>query len=342
MLFCAFLTCLVSVLQFKKALAAGSSSRTSPPPGAIVVRQGTTNAGEFGTINEALASIPDDTSNQTLFLFPGSYLEQVHITRTGAVTIYGYTTDTSSYVQNEATITFNASATSLGDDASGTLRIRKSNFSMYNVNVKNTFIGSQAVAISQFGNQVGLYGCGFFGFQDTLYANAGAQVYLKGYIEGAVDFIFGSHGLAYFGGNVIGVKGPGYITANGRDSASDPGSYVFNQNTVVLTPDAPANTSGSFYFGRPWVDYAIVIFKNTVLEATPNPALWSLWDGNVSSVDHVLNADFNTTGPGAIDLDRASWAVELDADEAMNYSISSALGMTMGEIESWVDMDYFV
>jgi pectinesterase len=55
---------------------------------------------------------------------------------------------------------------------------------MYNVNVKNTFgIGSQAIAISQYGNQVGLYACGFYSYQDTLYANQGTQVYLKGYIE---------------------------------------------------------------------------------------------------------------------------------------------------------------
>ncbi|KAF5391166.1 hypothetical protein D9757_003100 [Collybiopsis confluens] len=339
------LTYIVPVLLIKIALAA---SRTSPPPEAIVVRQGTTTAGEFSTVNEALLSIPDDTSNQTLFLFPGIYFEQVHITRTGAVTasgqIYGYTLDTTSYVQNQVAITFNASATSIGDDASGTLRIRKTNFSMYNMNVTNTFLGSQAVAISQFGNQVGLYGCAFIGFQDTLYANAGSQVYLQGYIEGAVDFIFGSHGLAYFGGNVIAVKAPGYITANGRDSDSDPGSYVFNQNTVILAPDAAAGTSGAFYLGRPWVVSSTVfpfkhhdsrkkmvhrvIFKNTVLEATPNPALWSLWDGEADSVDHVTFADSNTTGSGAADLDRAE-----------GYNISTAVGQNW---ESWVDMDYFV
>lgn len=55
---------------------------------------------------------------------------------------------------------------------------------MYNVNVKNTFgIGSQAIAISQYGNRVGLYGCAFVGFQDTILAESGAQVYLRGYIE---------------------------------------------------------------------------------------------------------------------------------------------------------------
>jgi pectinesterase len=70
------------------------------------------------------------------------------------------------------------------NDASGTLRIHKDNFKMYNVNVKNTYgKGSQAIAISQYGSKVGLYACGFYGFQDTLYANQGTQVYLRGYIE---------------------------------------------------------------------------------------------------------------------------------------------------------------
>ncbi len=55
---------------------------------------------------------------------------------------------------------------------------------MYNVNVANTYgKGTQAIAISQYGSRVGFYACSFTGYQDTLYANAGTQVYLKGYIE---------------------------------------------------------------------------------------------------------------------------------------------------------------
>lgn len=70
------------------------------------------------------------------------------------------------------------------NDASGTLRVHKNDFKMYNVNVKNGYgKGSQAIAISQYGSRVGLYACGFYGYQDTLYANQGTQVYLKGYIE---------------------------------------------------------------------------------------------------------------------------------------------------------------
>ena len=58
---------------------------------------------------------------------------------------------------------------------------------MYNVNVTNTFPGkpggSPAVALSETGNRAAFYTCAFIGFQDTLFASKGTQVYLNGYIE---------------------------------------------------------------------------------------------------------------------------------------------------------------
>jgi len=317
-----------------------AATRTSPPAGAVVVRAGTTTAGQFSTITAALNSL-DDTSTKSLFIYPGTYVEHIDITRTGPLTIYGYTTDTTTYTSNQAIISFNSPASTAGsDDASGTLRIHKNNFSMYNVNVKNTFgPGVQAIALSQYGSQVGLYACGFFGYQDTLYANEGTQVYLKGYIEGGIDFIFGREGSAYFGGNTIGVLAAGgSITASGRQT-NDGGSYVFHQNTIVLGSGANSGTAGSYFFGRPWSDFAKVIFESTNLEVAPNPAVWSLWDGEADSIDNVLNADFNTTGPGATKLNRAAWATQLTASEAAGFSISSAVGSNW---QSWVDTSYFV
>ncbi|KAF7366946.1 Pectinesterase [Mycena sanguinolenta] len=323
------------LLQY--ALAA---SRTTPPSGAIVVRAGTTTAGEFSTLSAALASLPNDDSSQSIFIFPGTYTGQNDITREGPLTIYGYTTDTTTYTGNQAILTAGVSAATAGsDDASGTLRIHKNNFKMYNVNVKNTFgPGSQAIAIAQYGSQVGLYACGFFGYQDTLYANEGTQVYLKGYIEGAVDFIFGREGLAYFGGNTIAVSGPGCITASGRTS-DDTGSYVFNENTVVLASDAASDTSGNVFLGRPWGDFAKVIFKNTVINAPMNKALWSVWEPTDPNTDDVFFAEFNTTGSGASGAVRPSFATVLDATDAAMYSISSAVG---SDFATWVDPAYLV
>ena len=179
-----------------------ATSRTDPPSGALVVRAGTTNQQEYQSVSSALAALPNDSSSRSIFIYPGTYNEQVYITRPGPLEvriqmntvidsdcetrkIYGYTMDTTTYNFNTVTIQAGCSAKKAGsDDASGTLRIHKDNFAMYNVDVKNTFgPGSQAIAISQYGSKVGLYACGFYGYQDTLYANKGAQVYLNGYIE---------------------------------------------------------------------------------------------------------------------------------------------------------------
>ncbi|KJA26945.1 carbohydrate esterase family 8 protein [Hypholoma sublateritium FD-334 SS-4] len=323
---------------FRFSLAA---SRTSPPAGAVVVRSGTTAAGEFATISAAVSSLPNDKTSQSIFIFPGTYTEQVDITRTGPLTIYGYTNDTSSYGGNQATLQAGVPASTAGsDDASGTLRIHTDNFSMYNVNVKNTFgIGSQAIAISQYGNRVGLYACGFYGYQDTLYANKGAQVYLKGYIEGAVDFIFGRTGLAYFGGNTIAVKAPGCITASGRE-ANDTGSYVFNQNTIVLaTGSSVSSTSGKVFLGRPWGDFAKVVFKNTIVTTPLNTALWSIWNTGDPRTHEVFLADFNTTGSGVTGVSRANFSTLLSATQAASYSIASAVG---SDYTTWVDTAYLV
>ncbi|KAJ6557884.1 carbohydrate esterase family 8 protein [Mycena capillaripes] len=317
-----------------------AASRTTPPSGAIIVRKGTTTSGEFATLTAALNSLPNDSSFRSIFIFPGTYAEQIDITRSGPLTIYGYTTDTTTYTGNQAIITAGVPASTAGsDDASGTLRIHKNDFKMYNVHVKNTFgPGSQAIAISQYGSRVGLYACGFFGYQDTLYANQGTQVYLKGYIEGAVDFIFGRLGLAYFGGNTIAVNGPGCITASGRQTA-DNGSYVFNQNTIVLASDAVSGASGNIFLGRPWSDFAKVVFKNTVITASMNKALWSIWSAATPQTDNVLFAEFNTTGSGASGAARPSFATVLTAAQAATYSISSAVG---SDYASWVDAAYIV
>ncbi|KAF9269306.1 pectinesterase [Marasmius fiardii PR-910] len=319
---------------------AQAASRTSPPSGAIVVRRGTTTSGEFSTIKAALASLPKDSSARSIFLYPGTYNEQVLVDRTGPTTVYGSTDNTDTYTANGATIAFSMGADQAGsNDASGTLRIHSDNVKIYNVNIKNTRgAGVQAIAVSVQGNKVGFYGCALYGYQDTLLANTGNQVYLKGYIEGKTDFIFGNSAQAYFGGNTIAVSGAGFITADGRDD-NGAGIYVFNSNTIVQAPGAESGTSGGYYFGRPWRPYARVIFKNTIVNVAPHPGLWSLWNGNPSSVSNTLFADYNTGGSAAGGITRDSFAKLLSATEANKYTIATTVG---SDYASWVDSAYVV
>lgn len=161
--------------------------------------------------------------------------------------------DTMKYSENQVTIQAGVSLAQAGsNDGSATFRVHKNDFKMYNINVTNTFgKGSQASALSQYGSRVGLYACAFRGYQDTLYANVGTQVYLKNHIEvriivrimfracmtcsfqGAVDFVFGRLGQAFFGGNTIAVSDAGCITANGR-SSNDAGSCESNRVSDCL------------------------------------------------------------------------------------------------------------
>lgn len=74
-----------------------------------------------------------------------------------------------SYTGNTVTVQWSKTSTEGGSNAqSSAIQVTSNNFSMYNINVKNTHgSGTQAVAFTAKGNQHGYYGCGFYGYQDT-------------------------------------------------------------------------------------------------------------------------------------------------------------------------------
>lgn len=117
-------------------------------------------------------------------------------------------------------------------DGSSTANIVSANFKAYNINFKNTYgAGTQAVALTANADQVSFYACGFYGYQDTLYAKSGKQYYSNCYIEGAVDYAFGD-ASAWFGECTFASNGGGAITATSRSNATDSHWYVIDHSTV--------------------------------------------------------------------------------------------------------------
>ncbi|KAF9464003.1 pectin lyase fold/virulence factor [Collybia nuda] len=314
--------------------------RTSPPSGSVVVRGSGTQSGEFSTLQAAVNSLPNDSSARTIFIYPGTYSEQVSITRSGKLTIYGSTTDTTSYKSNSVTITHALSAGQAGnDDLTGTLRVHKDNFALYNVNVKNTFgphtsSGGQALALSAYGTNHGYYGVGFYGYQDTVLAEQGNQYYGSCYIEGAVDYIWGQHARAYFQKNTIASVAAGAITADGPTSSSDASLFVINQSTITTSSAATTDLTGKVYLGRPWTQYARVVYTSCSLGALINPAGWSQWSSSTPNTGNVLFAEFASSGAGAAGT-RASFSKKLSS--ASGYGIADVLGSSW---TSWVDQAY--
>lgn len=180
------------------ASAFAATSRTTAPSGCLTVAS---SGGDYTSIQDAVDSLSTTSSTaQCIFLAAGTYKEQVLVSaRTAQLTIYGYTSDTSSYSGNKATITNSYSqADGYSNDETATLRVKATNFKLYNVNVANGYgSGSQAVALSAYAAS-GYYGVQLTGFQDTVLAQTGQQVYANSLIEGATDFIFGQSAPAWF------------------------------------------------------------------------------------------------------------------------------------------------
>lgn len=202
---------------------------------------------------------------------------------------------------------------------------------MYNIDIKNTYgKGSQAIALSAYGTSQGYYGVGLYGYQDTLLAETGNQLYASCYIEGAVDFIFGQTARIWVAGRTIASIGAGAITANGRDSDDNVSYYVFDSCTIEAGSTDPG--AGLVFLGRPWRDYARVAFQGCSLSEIVNAAGWEQWSSSEALTDEVNFQEYGNSGDGAAGT-RADFASTLDAA----LEIGDILGSYYAD---WVDADY--
>ncbi|KAF4315192.1 hypothetical protein G195_011099, partial [Phytophthora kernoviae 00238/432] len=320
-------------------VCSGPNARTQPPAGAIVVDATGVYNGSFLNVSAGVANLdPNMTAEQNIFVFPGVYHEQVFVTSlAGPLVLQGYTCDSMSYVDNEVTITqakaqrdIPAEVIKNRNDLTSTVRFKSDNVKVYNLNVANTAgnVG-QALAVNVAGTDYGFYGCNLTGYQDTVFANKGRELYARSYISGAIDFVFGTYSTSWFESCDIEVLGKGCITANGRTNETNPSSFVFNRARVFGNVK-----NGSSYLGRPWRPYARVVWQNSEFSDVINPKGWSIWN-NISSTDNVYFKEFNNTGPGAAIDKRVAFSGQLNAA----VDITDILGENYAS-EWWVDTKY--
>ncbi|KPM35298.1 hypothetical protein AK830_g11284 [Neonectria ditissima] len=295
---------------------------TTAPSGCITVAK---PGGQFATIQAAVDSLSTSSSaDQCIFIEPGTYQEQVKVSaRSAQLTIYGSSADDSSYGSNTVTISSGlAQADGLNNEQTATLGIRASGFRLYNVDVENTYgEGSQAVALSSYADS-GFYGSSFLGFQDTVLSNQGKQIYVNCKIEGATDFIFGQVAFSWFERVDIRVlaRSVGYVTASGPTTAGA-SRYVFNDCDIAAA-DGQSVTAGAYYLGRPWREFASVVFQSTSMSNVINSAGWSVWNSGDPRTGSVLFGEFANTGAGASGT-RASFATKLSSAVAISDILGS-------------------
>lgn len=193
---------------------------TTPPSGAIVV--GKSSAAKYKTVKAAVTAA---ASGAIIFIEAGTYPEQVYIPAgKNNLKIIGYSAADTSYEGNKVIITQGLAqdaASKPNNDKTATLRAWGDGLKLYNVNLVNSRgQGSQALALSANGDQLGFYACQFSGFQDTVMSTKGRHFIGKSLISGATDYIFGQYGVLWIQNSVLEcVKANvGYITGKSPPS----------------------------------------------------------------------------------------------------------------------------
>ncbi|WP_338551953.1 pectinesterase family protein [Paenibacillus sp. KS-LC4] len=304
-------------------------------------------SGDFTTIQAAVDAVPATNQERVvIYVRNGVYKEKLHIEKP-MISLIGENV-------NETIISFDDHATKAFPDGelyhtfySYTVFVGANDFIGENMTMINSAgpgekVG-QAIALYTDGDRACFRNCRLIGHQDTLFTGPlpevpidrsffggpreGAprrhsrQYYESCYIEGDVDFIFGSATALFNRCEIFaknrGAKEPeainGWIAA-ASTPAHLPYGYVFNE--CRLTGDAPA---GSVYLGRPWRNHAKTIFIRCWMGEHIAPAGWDDWN-KLDAHPTIEYAEYASTGPGGSNDKRTSWSQQLTSEQAEHYA----------------------
>ncbi|HKG67418.1 MAG TPA: pectinesterase family protein [Segetibacter sp.] len=283
----------------------------------VVAKDG---SGNFKTVQEAINAVPDFRKKETrIFIKKGVYKEKLILAECKTlVTFIGENVDSTIITYDDYNQKKNIFGEDKGTSGSSGFYIYGTDFTVQNVTFQNTAgpVG-QAVAVSVSGDKIRFKNCRFLGFQDTLYTygRESRQYYNNCYIEGTVDFIFGSS-TAVFDSCAIFGKRAGYYTAASTPEGKKFGYVFMNCN---VTGNAPAD---SFLLGRPWRPFAKTVFINCKLDKQVRAEGWSNWS-NPANEKTAYYAEYKNYGPGANTEKRVKWSHQLADDEAKQYTLKN-------------------
>lgn len=307
----------------------------------VVAKDGT---GDFTLIQEAVDSIPEDHSgHSTIYIKEGIYQEKLVITKSklsligeaGKRVVISY----GDYARKPL-----PNGKKMGTFASYTVLIACNQFVANNIVFENSAgpgskVG-QAVAVYADGDELEFHHCTFLGSQDTLFTGplppkpiegdrfggprdgmerkVGRSYFKHCYIEGDVDFIFGSATSVFHQCEIHSLNrysNPnGFITAASTPEGEEYG-YVFID--CRLTSTADANT---VYLGRPWRDFAKTAFIHCWMDKHIKAEGWHNWEkSHVEST--TLYVEFDSYGPGGNMEKREKWSKILSKEEVEKYQL---------------------
>lgn len=311
----------------------------------IVAQDG---SGDYLCLQKAIESIPvNNIYPVEIRIKNGVYTEKVHI-EAPFITLIGESVDQTIITYDDYALKPFPSGICFGTFNSYTLFVGAHDFTAKNLTFKNhsgpgSKVG-QAIAVYIDADRVHFKNCHFIGSQDTLFTGPlppaplipdsfrgprentarvnGRQYYENCFIQGDIDFIFGS-ATAYFNqceilSNDLGQEVNGYITAASTPLGQKYG-YIFNGCKLISSC-----AKQTVYLGRPWRDYAHVAFINCEMGEHIIEEGWDDWD-KPKSHQTARFVEFNSSGPGRNCDKRVPWSKQLTPLEEKHYSREQVL-----------------
>ncbi len=301
--------------------------------------------GEHDNIQSAVNAAK---SGDIIRIRAGIYNERAEITKPG-ITLIGDGAESTVLQYGMYARMKTDNSEKLGTFRSYTMLVFTHDFACRGMTIANTAgtgdkVG-QAVAVYAEGDRIAFEDCRLLGHQDTLFTGPlppkeiepggfkgptefaerkqGRQLYKNCYIEGEVDFIFGS-AAAYFEGCELfsldrGEEVNGYVTAASTPEGAEYG-YVFDG--CRFTSDCPDNT---VYLGRPWREYAKTVLINCEIGGHIRAEGFDDW-GKKDAHSTVLYAVYNCTRNKAGFIPKADLARTLAPEEVKAYQRKNVIG----------------
>lgn len=290
------------------------------PSGALVVSKAGGN-GIYTTVQAAIQAIPaNNTTPRTIYVKDGTYNEKITFpankpyiklvgeSAAGTILTYADTTSSSGSTTNSASVF-----------------VQGNHFAAENITFRNTAgaTAGQAVALYVSGDRASFNNVRILGNQDTLYVKSERQYYRNSYIEGTVDYIFGS-ATAVFENCEIKSLGNGFVTAASTEQGTAYGLVFINSSLTRA-----GSMDDNVFLGRPWRPYSSVTYLNSYIDTHIKPAGWDNW-GDTANESTARYAEYGNYGAGASVAQRVNWSKQLSSSQATAINTQTVLAGSDG------------
>ncbi|GLJ26869.1 hypothetical protein SUGI_0525120 [Cryptomeria japonica] len=298
-------------------------------------------SGDTNSVQAAVDMVPQNNRQPVkIFIRAGVYREKVLVpTHKPYISFIGQGRSVTIITWQDRASDKGVNGQVIGTLDSASVAIEADYFSATHITFQNTALfvnmrgaeGSQAVALRVTGDKASFIGCGMVGYQDTLFDHMGRHFFLNCFIQGYVDFIFGS-GRSLYKGCHLHVKGGGYgaVAASQRNSPSEKSGFSFVNCKV--TGGGGESSTGMTYLGRAWGRYALTVFIYCQFDNVVMPMGWSDWE-DPSRRWTAFFAEYECSGPGYVPMQRVKWAKTLSYTQALPF-----MGTQFIDGDDWLDL----